>query len=186
MSGKFSTFHQFALRSSNRNRFHPSDTAPNSIIVVLLLSCVVSTLNAQDTKVTNVCTGLPHNTRVRNTQDCATYFHCFNGTPILTNCLPNERFDSLTRQCSRADSVECFACPAGELFVDLPVANECQQFVRCFNNQTEQLTCAHDLAFDRKVQMCNHRKDVVCPFEVLCPREHEAPIFTRDRDDCGK
>lgn len=143
-------------------------------------------MNAIDAKTPNICTGLPHNSLVRNTQNCSTYFHCFNGTPIPASCPTNERFDSLSRKCQPAAAVECFKCPADTLFIDIPVANECQQFVRCFNNQTEQLTCANELAFDRKLSMCNHRKDVVCPFEVICPRFHEAPIFTRDRDDCGK
>lgn len=148
---------------------------------------MVGTLHAQNESArANVCTGHVHNALVRNTQDCGSFYHCFNGAPILSSCPTNQLFNHLTNRCDRAENVECFKCPADQVFIDLPVANECQQFVRCFNNQTEQLTCAQGLAFDRRLQMCNHQLNVTCPFEVLCPREHDNLIFTRDRDNCAK
>lgn len=133
----------------------------------------------------NVCSGHPHGTLVRNTQDCSTYFHCFNGNPMLSSCENNQLFNSVTRQCDRPEHVDCFRCPDA-LFIDVFVPNECNQFVRCFNNQSEQLTCNTGLAFDRSLTMCNLETEVECPFEVTCPRQHDNLIFIRDRDNCAK
>lgn len=135
---------------------------------------------------TNVCSGRPHNTLVRNTDDCSSYYHCFNGNPILSSCQHGELFDHLTRQCELASRVDCFQCPTDVAFVDLHVSNECNQFIRCFNNASQQLTCAEGLYFDRELQMCNLKKHVSCPFEVFCPREQFNLIFTRDSEDCNR
>lgn len=152
-------------------------------MITLIVLCAIGIAHSQHAP--NVCTGHPHGTLVRNTQDCSTYFHCFNGNPMLSTCLNNQLFNSITGLCDHPDRVDCFQCPVNA-FIDVPVANECNQFVRCFNNVSEQLTCNTGLAFDRDYLMCNLEALVECPFEVMCPREHDNLIFTRDRDNCAK
>lgn len=134
----------------------------------------------------NICTGHSTGTLVRNVQNCSTYFHCFNGNPILTNCPAGQLFNHIINECDLASAVKCFQCPKDQYFTDLPVANECNQFIRCFQGEPEHLTCGPGLAFDRSVQMCNLVKEVKCVFEVLCPPTSVHPIFIRDRTNCSK
>lgn len=151
--------------------------------MTLIVLCTIGVARSQFAP--NVCSGHPHGTLVRNTQDCSTYFHCFNGNAMLSTCPPRHLFNSITRLCDLEERVDCFSCPP-DVFVDIFVPNECNQFIRCFRNESEQLTCNTGLAFDRSFQMCNLETEVVCPFEVSCPREHHNLIFTRDRDNCAK
>lgn len=101
-------------------------------------------------------------------------------------CPATQLFNHITRQCDTPSNVDCFSCPKDVKFIDVPVSNECRQFVRCFNNQTEQLTCADGLAFDISFKMCNWRTYVTCFFEVQCPKITQNPIFIRDRNNCAK
>lgn len=153
-------------------------------MITLIVLCAIGVAHSQHSA--NVCSGLPHGTLVRNTQDCSTYFHCFNGNPMLSTCPHKQLFNSITRQCEQEGSVDCFSCPSDILFIDIAVPNECNQFVRCFNGKSEQLTCNAGLAFDRSFTMCNLETLVECPFEVQCPRDNHSLIFTRDRDNCAR
>lgn len=137
-------------------------------------------------RVANVCTGHSEGTFVQNTQNCSTYYHCFSGNPILTQCPVGQRFNNPIRKCDRADRVDCFECPADVPFLDIPLSNECSQFIRCHNGVSEQLTCSVGLAFDPAYRMCNIEDDVLCHFEVTCPRYDDHLIFFRDRDTCDK
>lgn len=151
--------------------------------MLFLVLALVSIVHAQNT---NLCTGHPHLAVVRNVKDCASYYQCYNGNPIVYRCAAQELFDNLSHTCEPADKVDCFECPADEFFIDVPVVNECQQFVRCFNNESQQLTCAEGLLFDRNMQQCNLAADVTCPFDVLCPQRNDRLTFIRDRDNCAK
>lgn len=157
---------------------HLFTAAVSAILFATLFSCVT----AQEA---NVCTGHPHGTLVRNVANCSSYFHCFNGMPLPSQCDAGLLFDHLSRRCVTPDLVDCFQCPRNTQFADVFVPNECQQFVRCFNNVPEQMTCAHGLAFDRSYQMCNLEGDVACPFTVQCPRSNLL-TFIRHRDDCSR
>lgn len=136
----------------------------------------------------NICAGHPNDGAVRNTQNCGTFYTCLNGQPIVTPCPARQLFNPVTGKCDvNQDAVECFQCPApGVGFIDVPVLNECQQFVRCFNNRSQQMTCGAGLAFDRRLALCNEAELVACPHETECPRKHPRPIFTRHPDDCAK
>lgn len=153
------------------------------ILIITIITVGLAGANSSP----NICIARQTGTLVRNVKDCSTYFHCFNEIPILLECPVPQLFNQITGACDLAERVECFTCPEDEFFIDLPVVNECNQFVRCFNNQSEQLICAEGLIFDRQLKMCNYADvDVKCPFEVLCPKIHDSPIFTRDRDNCSK
>lgn len=164
---------------------HPTATID---LLLVVLASVAAAVHAQALPPTpvNVCTGHAHLALVRNTRDCGSFYQCLNGRPFHNSCGSQLLFNHITRRCEQADKVECFACPADELFIDMPVVNECQQFVRCFNNQSEQLTCAEGLMFDRDAQMCNLRANVTCPWEPVCPPRNEDLVFIRDRTNCAK
>lgn len=154
------------------------------LILVVVLSDTIYANSSVD--LPNICTGLEHGTLVRNTENCSSYYECFNGQPIDRQCIGSELFNHLTRMCDVAENVECFRCPPDKIYVDVPVPNECNQFIRCYKNRTQQLTCNDGLAFDQTYGMCNLIGKVVCPFTVECPVYHEDPIYTRDPEDCAK
>lgn len=163
---------------------------------VLAFAALISTANgvhAEDAAYAapktrpNICAGHPNGGSVRNTQNCATFYTCLNGQPILTPCPARQQFNHITGKCDlNLEAVECFQCPEAVGFADIPVINECQQFVRCFNNRSQQATCGAGLAFDRSISLCNRADLVKCPHETECPRKHARPIFTRHPDDCAK
>ena len=134
----------------------------------------------------NICTGLISGTFVRDVQNCSNYFDCFNGVPVPMECAKGKLFNQSTRSCEASESVDCFKCPANVIFVDMPVTNECQQFVRCFNKKPEQLTCADTLYFDSKTNTCNLQNSTTCEFKVVCPSYSDRPIFTRNPTQCSK
>lgn len=168
---------------------YPRNSRPVLVLLPLLLPLLlIQSVAAQ--QAANICTGLPDGTAVRNTQSCSTFYSCQNGVPILTPCPAGQLFNHINRRCdSNRDQVECYTCPdtgRSSDFADWPVANECQQFVRCFDNRTEQRTCGHGLLFDRSVSLCNLAERVPCDYEVECPRRTPKPIFTRHPDDCAR
>lgn len=134
----------------------------------------------------NICSGLAPNTFVRNTQNCSTYFECSNGEPKLVKCPGQQLFNSNKRECDAPHNVNCFACPSEPLFIDLPVANECQQFIRCYNKQSKQMTCASGLAFDSKLGVCNLVSRVACNFIRECQPNVLQPLLTRDAYNCSR
>lgn len=134
----------------------------------------------------NICNGLENHSLVRNTQNCSEYYHCIHGTPALDVCPPDKQFNHITGSCDDAENLKCFECPFGVIFVDLPVPNACNQFVRCYNGRPEQLTCADGLAFDQRYAMCNLQEYVECPFTVECPPNNNELIITRDPQNCAK
>lgn len=162
-----------------------SEKCIQNLLIVLTLLIITVSADFSTFDLPNLCTGLPEGTLVRNTQNCNAYYECFNGKPMLQKCAANELFNHITRKCDMPENVECFSCPIDENYIDIPVPNECNQFIRCYKNQSEQLTCNDGLAFDQKYGMCNLIGKVICPFTVECPKYHENPIYTRDPEDCS-
>lgn len=78
----------------------------------------------------------------------------------------------------------CFRCPAGQVFIDVPVDNNCIQFVRCFANVARQQTCSDGLLFDPVQRQCNFDRDVNC----ACPTLDIPgfPVMIRDPRNCAK
>lgn len=161
--------------------------AATAILYATILFSSATAASAQSTASAeaNICTGHPHGTLVRNVANCSSYFNCFNGIPLPAQCEAGLLFDHLSRSCVQPNLVDCFQCPRNILFVDVFVPNECQQFVRCFNDVPQQMTCANGLSFDRSFQMCNLNAEVSCPFSVQCPNSNLLS-FIRHRDDCAR
>lgn len=134
----------------------------------------------------NICTGLQNHTLVRSTQNCSEYFHCIYGKPTHDVCPAGRLFNHIAGRCDDPENVKCFECPFGVTFADLPVPNVCNQFVRCYNGRTQQLTCADGLAFDQRYGMCNVQNNVDCPFTVECPPNDHELIIIRDPKNCSK
>lgn len=172
--------------SPKRHRNHSAE-----VLLSILCAAFIASVNCQaPNRPANICSGLPAGVSVRNTQNCGTYYSCQNGLPILTPCPSGQLFNHITRRCDAdRENVECFQCPptaAGLDLTDVRVPNECQQFVRCSGNRTEQRTCANGLRFDRRLGQCNVEERVQCEFEVECPRRTARPMFTRHPGDCAK
>ena len=102
------------------------------------------------------------------------------------DCPEGLYFDHISKSCGSQHEAGCFKCPEKIMFTDVPVVNECQQFVRCYNQHPEQLTCADGLYFDTKTITCNFKNATVCEFKVVCPINHSTPIFTRHPSNCAR
>lgn len=177
--------------SANNPRYGIRPARVHLVALLVYAVAAAATADAQQ-QPANICSGLPVGTAVRNTQSCSTFYSCQqNGRPILTPCPGGQLFNHIDRRCdANRDAVSCYSCPdsgaASGGFADWPVPNECQQFVRCIGNSSEQRTCADGLRFDRRVSLCNRAERVPCEFEVECPRQTQQPIFTRHPDDCAR
>lgn len=151
----------------------------------MIVLCAIGVAYSQHAKY--LCSDQINGVLVQNTQDCSTFFHCFNGLAILLSCESNQLFNANTRKCEPAAGVECFnRCPPSGYYDLFMPATNCNQFTRCFNGKPEQLTCAPGLAFDRALIKCNLATLVDCPFDLWCPHTHDELIFIRDRNDCSK
>lgn len=133
----------------------------------------------------NICTGSDNGALIRNTNDCGAYYTCVDSVPIGSLCPPGKLFNDFTKKCDEPDHVECFTCPQS-ILKDLPVPNECNQFIRCNKNVSTQLTCSDGLLYDTNIDHCNVASRVNCIFTVICPKYQEYAIFILDRDSCNK
>lgn len=133
----------------------------------------------------NICTGHEDQDYVRDVTDCRRYFVCNNGQPHFLTCHSGFLFDHIQRRCrNQAQVTNCFQCPPGNYFIDMPFDYNCIQFVRCFVGVPEHRTCAAGLLFDPQYRTCNFEQDVTCS----CPVEDipGRPLFFRDPDDCSR
>lgn len=152
--------------------------------VLLLIVVIFITKTTQERP--NICTGHPTGTLVFNAKNCSEFYNCFHGIPIPDACPSGQLFNDIINKCDNAERVECFNCPVND-FNDIPVPNECSQFVRCSKySDPEQITCSVGLYFDPTVNMCNVANKVECKFKARCPKNNEFLVITPDRDTCNK
>lgn len=152
--------------------------------VLLMIVAIFITKTTQERP--NICTGHPDGTLVFNAKNCSGFYNCINGIPVPHACPSGQRFNDIISKCDSAEHVECFECPVND-FNDIPVPNECSQFVRCSKyGDPEQLTCSVGLYFDPTVKMCNVANRVECTFKARCPNNNDLLVITPDRDTCNK
>lgn len=170
-----------------------NQSAVCKIFVLFLLAVVSVSGQFVNTSLTgrNVCTNRRIGTFVRDVRDCQAYFFCSpDGSALSGRCTPPYMFDEPRQLCNWDNLVSCFACPA-QNFVNLPVAQQCDQYVRCVNRQPEHRFCPSDLLFDNSLGQCNVPESVECesaPAPPPCPAisDPNAPIFIRDEEDCNR
>lgn len=134
----------------------------------------------------NACTGHPEGADIRDVTNCSRYYKCIGGQLASATCPEGQLFNDFIGKCDQQHLVECFKCDPDKFFYDLPVPNECQQFIRCHNGKASQKTCSAGLAFDPSIESCNIKSAVPCPFVVRCPENNEHLIMVADKDSCDK
>lgn len=152
------------------------------ILLLIVVNCITNTSQERP----NICTSHSDGTMVFNAKNCTGFYNCINGIPVPDACPFGQLFNDIINKCDSAERVDCFECPV-DVFNDIPVPNECSQFVRCSKyNDPEQLTCSVGLYFDSTVSMCNVANKVECTFKARCPNNTELLVITPDRDTCNK
>lgn len=157
-------------------------------VLILLAVTAAGTVYGQDTSVVrapvNICTGFGINQYIPDYSDCTRFFHCDEtGTPRHETCINGWHFD-LLNGCVTSNTATCFKCPENEYFIDLPIENNCRQFVRCFAGEARQQTCTDGLLFDSARQQCNFQEHVSCSCSMRdIPGR---PLFYRDPENCAK
>lgn len=144
--------------------------------------CIVSGIVAQRV-VTNICTGVEEGRSIPDYSDCSAFFQCNAGQPTRMTCLTGN-FNRVEERCSLSSQTTCFQCPVGPNFIDVPVDNNCIQFVRCFGNAPRQQTCGDGLLFDPVHGQCNIEREVSCE----CPTIDipSRPVMFRDPRNCSR
>lgn len=139
----------------------------------------------------NLCANRQVGSFVRDVRDCRDYFSCNEKRQAIPGRCPAPfLFDEVNQKCNFATLVTCFNCPRDQAFVNIPVANTCNEYIRCVHNQPEHRVCPSDLLFDRELRQCNVPDAVDCAQEPVpeCPATSDPanPIFFRDPEDCGR
>lgn len=155
------------------------------------MACLVLAVAAQQSPARNVCSNRQVGTFVRDVRDCRGYFVCANNGEAQSGQCPHPyMFDEANQKCNFATLVNCFACPPDQVFVNLKVANTCNEYVRCVHNLPEHRICPSDLLFDQSIGQCNLPEEVPCTPDAVsvCPAQADPqnPVFIRDPEDCTK
>lgn len=155
----------------------------NFLVYLLLFgSCIASVIIAQSFE-TNICTGVEEGRSIPDYSDCSSFFRCNGGHPTRSTCPSSLQFNRIEERCMLFSQNTCFRCPTGQAFSDVPVDNNCIQFVRCFGNVARQQTCSDGLLFDPVLRQCNFERDVYCD----CPTLDIPgwPVMIRDPSNCA-
>lgn len=159
--------------------------------LIVYIACLALAVSAQQTAVRNVCSNRQVGTFVRDVQECRGYFACTEDGGAKHGLCPSPYlFDEENQKCNFATLVTCFACPADQAFINLPVPGTCNEYVRCVHKQPEHRICPSDLSFDSSIGQCNLPTEVSCTEQAVpvCPANADParPIFFRDEEDCSK
>lgn len=163
------------------------------MLAILLVAIVlVASVHGQTVPPPSICQGRPGGFFVQDVMMCNGFFHC-NPAGVATHgtCQNPWYFSQPLQRCLNQQDVQCFQCPAGQPFVDLPFEGSCNTFVRCIDNQQRHLQCGAGLQFDPTIGSCNHANLVNCyggtPAPVQCPAVDDPNnrVFVRDATDCS-
>lgn len=162
--------------------------APILLATALLIATVSGTVPPP-----SICHGRPGGFFVRDVQMCNGFFHCSPASvPTHGTCQSPWYFSQPQQRCLNAQDVQCFACPPGQPFVDLPFEGSCNTFVRCIDNQQRHLECGPGLQFDPNVGSCNLANLVNCyggpanpPIQCPAIDDPNNRVFARDATDCS-